>query len=537
MAMEALALAKKKDKAHRAVIQYEPYQRDPVKFGTDILGEYFTDGIIEVMNSVRDHSVTIAKSANDVGKTHAAARIALWFYKCFPGSQVYTTAAPPLDNLRRLLWGEILTTVEKHKDIFPFDRMRSLHISMGARHFITGVAIPASGTSEEREAKFSGKHAPFLLFIVDEGDAVPEEVYKGIESCMSGGMARLLVMFNPRAQRGPVYDKERSGEANIVELSAFDHPNVITGEDIIPGAVTRETTVRRIHQWTRTLAESEKPDSDCFVIPDFLVGSIAPSQDGTNYAPLEEGWRKIIESSFSYMVMGVYPVQSETQLINRVWIEDARKRYDKYLGEYGDIPPEGIRPVMGMDIAEFGSDSNAACLRYGFYVPKLKLWSGLDTAYTSQMGIQTYVNNNVEMAFIDGTGVGAGIGPFMARDGRKDNVRVVSIKASSKPMAFIKSEYGEFRILRDQLWWAVREWLRTDPNAMLPPDPLLVEELTIPTYRISLTGNIEIMNKDVMRELLKRSPDRADALCLTFVPVYRPTFIRLTNFKSSDAIV
>jgi hypothetical protein len=192
---------------------------------------------------------------------------------------------------------------------------------------------------------------------------------------------------------------------------------------------------------------------------------------------------------------------------------------------------------MGMDVAEFGSDSNAACLRYGFYVPKLKLWSGLDTAYTSQMGLQTYVNNNVEMAFIDGTGVGAGIGPFMARDGRKDNVRVVSIKASSKPMAFIKSEYGEFRILRDQLWWAVREWLRTDPNAMLPPDPLLVEELTIPTYRISLTGNIEIMNKDVMRELLKRSPDRADALCLTFVPVYRPTFIRLTNFKSSDAIV
>ena len=38
-----------------------------------------------------------------------------------------------------------------------------------------------------REAKFSGKHAPYLLFILDEGDAIGDEVYRGIESCMSGG--------------------------------------------------------------------------------------------------------------------------------------------------------------------------------------------------------------------------------------------------------------------------------------------------------------------------------------------------------------
>ena len=55
------------------------------------------------------------------------------------------------------------------------------------KSFIQGVAIPMSGSPEEREAKFSGKHSPVLIFIVDEGDAVPEEVYKGIEGCMSGG--------------------------------------------------------------------------------------------------------------------------------------------------------------------------------------------------------------------------------------------------------------------------------------------------------------------------------------------------------------
>jgi hypothetical protein len=50
---------------------------------------------------------------------------------------------------------------------------------------------------------------------------------------------------------------------------------------------------------------------------------------------------------------------------------------------------------------------------------------------------------------------------------------------------------------------------------MLPPDELLIEELQIPTYEIR-NGKIRIMQKSVMRELLKRSPDRADALCLTF---------------------
>ena len=113
------------------------------------------------------------------------------------------------------------------------------------------MTIPASGTPAQREAKFSGKHAPNLLFIIDEGDAVPDEVYKGIESCMTGGHARLLIMFNPRAEIGEPSRMERDGRASVVHLSAFSHPNLIQGKDVIAGAVTRETTVRRINQWCR----------------------------------------------------------------------------------------------------------------------------------------------------------------------------------------------------------------------------------------------------------------------------------------------
>jgi hypothetical protein len=70
--------------------------------------------------------------------------------------------------------------------------------------------------------------------------------------------------------------------------------------------------------------------------------------------------------------------------------------------------------------------------------------------------------------------------------------------------------------LRDQLHWQLREWLRTDPTAMIPPDDLLEEELIKIKYVVD--GNkIIVTPKKILKELLRgRSPDRMDALCLTF---------------------
>jgi len=87
------------------------------------------------------------------------------------------------------------------------------------------------------------------------------------------------------------------------------------------------------------------------------------------------------------------------------------------------------------------------------------------------------------------------------------------IMVASKPTE--KSEMGEFMSLRDQLWWSVREWLRADPGAMLPPNERLIEELTVPEYEIA-SGKVKVMDKNQMRKELGRSPDDADALCLTF---------------------
>ena len=185
-------------------IDFTRYQNDPVGFGVEMFGEFYTPDQIRVAESVRDNPITIAESANATGKTHISARIAIWWYKTHDYAQVYTAAAPPLENLQRLMWGEInaLTTRHEH-NVFRDDKINFLNIAPAAgtkrqftdpKSFITGVPIPMSGSPAQREAKFSGKHAKNLLFILDEGDAIPYEVYKGIESCLSGGHGRLLVM-------------------------------------------------------------------------------------------------------------------------------------------------------------------------------------------------------------------------------------------------------------------------------------------------------------------------------------------------------
>ncbi|MEJ2731879.1 MAG: hypothetical protein P8185_25780 [Deltaproteobacteria bacterium] len=488
---------------------FSRYQTDPVGFGEQVLGETFTDDVKMLMESVRDNPITLAKSANAVGKTHAAARVSVWWYKSFPNSQIFTGAAPPESNLKKLLWGEIGSIIERHVDLFEPDTATTLHIQKSAQNFLTGVTIPSSGTEAQREAKFSGKHAPYLLFVLDEADAIPDEVFRGIESCMSGGHARLLMMFNPRAEMGEAYRMERDGRANVVKLSAFNHPNVIAGKDEIPGAVTRETTVRRINEWCRPLAGEEKPDGECFELPEFLSGAIAKSHSGQEYPPLKPGWYKIMEPAFAYMVLGEYPAQGANQLISKEWIARARSRWDAYVAEHGESPPKGTSAIMGQDVGEFGSDSSAACFRYGGFVERLVVWSGVDTIATGDRAIVEYQGRKVLRANVDATGTGAGVAPYMQRRGCSAN----HVMVASSPTE--KTELGEFYILRDQLWWACREWLRTDPGAMLPPDEMLIEELQTPTYEVK-NGKIRVMDKATMRELLKRSPDRADSLTLTF---------------------
>lgn len=493
-------------------VDYSKYQQDPVGFCENELGETLTDDIKIMMESVRDNEVTVAVSANATGKTHAAARIAVWFYKAFEECKVFTAAAPPIDNLRNLLWGEIGAVIRENQKLFKGQVQTSLDIRESPNVFLIGVTIPSAGTSEEREAKFSGKHQRNMLFVLDEGDAIPDDCYRGIESCMSGGNSKLLIMFNPRKSSGAVYRMIKDKEANVVYLSAFNHPNVLYGADIIPGAVTREKTIQRVNRWTRPFRDGDvDSESTTYDLPKCLEGVSAKRKDGTDYAPLVPGKYKIINPAFSYMVLGRYPAQGSDQLISEEWIAAARLRYDTYTAEYGESPPSGAKGIMGLDVAEQGDDSNVVYGRYDGYLTQPASWGGVDPAVTGDKAMEWYKGHpGIYKACVDGTGVGAGVAPHMQRT---DGIVAVSVKVASKPV--ISCELGDFRILRDELLWRVREWLRTNPNAMLPDCAPLLEQLLCPTYCTD-SGRVEVLKTADMKVVLGCSPDHLMALAMTF---------------------
>lgn len=492
---------------------YTRYQSDPVGFAKDVLGIDLTDDVSLLLESVRDNRITVARSATGTGKSHGAAAVALWFYKCFPDSRVYTVANP-YEN-QKILWGE-LTAMADGSGLLEGDKITTMHVERSSKDFITALTVPTTGTDEVREGKFSGKHHEHMLFVVDEGDTVPDFAYRGIEGCMSGGHVRMLILFNPRYEAGVPYRHEYERTANVIHLSAFSHPNVITGVDLIPGAVNREITVQRINEWCRPLATDEPQNVSTFELPDFLVGATAQRKGSTEYyPPLVAGHYHVNESAFFYMVLGQYSPQPAQQLISREWINNARSRWDAYVSQFGEVPPAGVWPVLGLDVAEQGPDANVCALRYGGFVPTLKSWHGMDIPTTADKATGEYRASRAMVAYVDATGVGSGVAPEMKRQG----CVAVGVKVAESPT--IECELGVFAQLGDQLSWAVREWLRKDPGAMLPPDEMLIQELLTPTYDI-VKGRVKVMPKNrsdgrvCMRDLLKRSPDRFDALRMTF---------------------
>ena len=502
---------------------FSEYRGDPVRFIEEIFQETLTDDTRKMLQSVVDHDFTIAMSGNSVGKSFCCARLALYFFLCYTAAcEVYLVATSE-QQLRRVLWKELLIVIERFPELFVDATVQARQVSCGPSRTISATVIPLAGTESAIEGKLSGSHVSghegkiAQVYILDEADSLPNApaVWRAIESALSGPGAKAIALFNPRHPVGELQEMVRKGIGNVVTLTEFDHPNVVQGPDKnglypIPGAITRSKVIQRTHAWTRPLQDSEIRDDSCFDLPEYLCGIEGVKDKAGNDLPsLLPGWRKVTSPEYSYMVLARFPGMGSRQLISMEWINSAIARRHSYISEYGEIPPTETKAVMGMDVAEFGSDANCAVFRYGGYVEPLITWSGIDILSSADRASEEYKVRKVIRCNTDGTGVGAGVAPAMRRNGCNS----VPVITAARPTT--KVELGEFRIMRDQLWWACREWLRTDPGAMIPDDPDLVQELLCPTFEV-INGRIQIMRKADMRDLLKRSPDRADALCLTF---------------------
>lgn len=226
----------------------------------------------------------------------------------------------------------------------------------------------------------------------------------------------------------------------------------------------------------------------CLNIP--LVSSDFVSQIKATYG--EES------NAFRIRVLGEFALADDDTLIPAELVDGAIAR---------DVAASGSEPlVFGLDVARFGSDRTALVKRKGNVVLEVKSWGGLDTMQVVGAIVNETKMDKPDEICVDTIGLGSGVADRLRELGL--NVRDVNVAESSamNPNA---------NKLRDELWLSVKEWLATK-SVKLPADEQLRHELVAPRYTFTSSGKVQVESKDSMRKRGMRSPDLADALCLSF---------------------
>ena len=197
-------------------------------------------------------------------------------------------------------------------------------------------------------------------------------------------------------------------------------------------------------------------------------------------------------------VKGEFPRVGDTQFISTEVVEKAILREIEV--------PYGTPKLLGVDVARFGSDQTVICRRQGRKVEPLIKLRGLDTMQVAARVAEEIVKNHIDVTFVDGVGLGAGVVDRL----RQLGFPCVEVLSGSTPDAENKDTAFNKRA---EMWMRMREWL---VGADLPDDTELRDDLTGIEYFFDTKQRIQMERKEDMKKRGLHSPDCADAVALTF---------------------
>ncbi len=206
-------------------------------------------------------------------------------------------------------------------------------------------------------------------------------------------------------------------------------------------------------------------------------------------------------NAFRIRVLGEFPMADDDTIIPFHLADSAIKR---------DIEiPEDTKPIWGLDVARFGADKTALCKRYGNVVTDITSWQGLDLMQTVGRVMAEYEGLSPSMRpseiLVDSIGVGGGV---------VDRLRELGAPVRGINVGEAPAMGNTYMNLRAELWFKTKGWLE-DRSCKLPNDDQLLAELTSIRYAFTPGGKMKAESKDDMRKRGLKSPDLADALCLT----------------------
>lgn len=479
-------------------VPHESYRFDPIGWAWDKLGirketlvwslnpgydghvwDGDRDPIAALFQAAADGQDCAVESATSTGKSFGVAVLVLWFTACWAGARTFTFA-PKEDQLRLYIWMEIGKLWPKFKAHFPTATLTDLCLRMrggiddswGARGYAVGIRA-----GEEVATKAAGMHAPDMLLVYEETPGIPKQVMEAGENTATAQHNFRIAIGNPNSRLDTLHQFATSPGVKHLRISALDHPNVVTGTDCIPGAVSQQSIDRRLAKY----------------------GEDSPV--------------------YQSRVRGMSPEQSADSMFRLEWLEAAAKRFEAKRAA-GTLPTKVTGKGVDVANSEHG-DRGAICDFADTTVARLDAFACPDA---NKLGAQVVREARASAlpsfrVGIDSIGVGAG----SVNEARRLGFRVQALNFGAAPVKAAErapdgSKYewvpdaNRFQNARGQTYWQLRDDFQADQIDMAE-DQEVWEELLAITFEDE--GKVvKIPPKDEIKALIGRSPDKSDALAM-----------------------
>ena len=207
-------------------------------------------------------------------------------------------------------------------------------------------------------------------------------------------------------------------------------------------------------------------------------------------------------NAYRVRVLGDFPARDDDTAIPLELIESAQNR---------EVEVTADEPIIwGLDVARFGSASSVLCKRQGRQILAMQTWRGLDLMQLTGAVVAEFESCQPRQEpitiCVDSIGVGGGVCDRL----RELGLPAIGVNTSESPALRVT-----YLNLRAELWFKLKAWLEAR-DVSLPKDDHLLAELVAVKYKFTSSGKLQIESKDEMRKRGLSSPDRADAVCLTF---------------------
>jgi hypothetical protein len=381
------------------------------------------------------------------------------------------------DNLSDGLWTEMAKWQHRSpflKSTFTWTKTRIFATDHPTNWWMSARTWPKAADATQQADTLAGLHADYLLFILDEVGGIPDAVMAAAEGGLATGVeTKILMAGNPTHLEGPLY------RAVTTERHLW-HIAEITADPDDP-----KRTPRVSIQWAREQIQKYGRDNAWVLVN----------------------------------VFGQFPPSSLNTLLGPEEVNAAMKRHMRK----ADF--EFSQKRIGVDVARFGDDMTVLFPRQGLVAFRPVEMRNARTNEIAARISKAKGEWGSEMELIDDTGgYGAGVVDSLLQSG----INALPINFSGRAL--------DTRYLnkRAEMWFNMAAWIKK--GGALPPIPEMIRELTEPTYTFQ-NGKFRIEEKDQIKERLKFSPDRADALCLTFAVPDLPASLSVPGRSVSGKLV